>query len=95
MSKYSMMPEWHHSDFLRTLYPLPESTKKKLLHTCHEKECSGLISLQLDSLIWKAVGPRTNKLKIVNESLPDAGIIVFYFDLFIEVQYIFSPIIES
>ena len=67
-----------------------------VLHTCHEKECSGLISLQLDSLIWETAGPRTNKLKIVNESLPDAGIIgFFYFNLFIEVQYIFSPIIES
>ena len=24
-----MMPEWHHSDFSRTVYALPESTKKK------------------------------------------------------------------
>ena len=25
-----MMPEWHHSDFSRSMYVLPESTKKKL-----------------------------------------------------------------
>ena len=31
ISKCSMMPEWHHSDFLRTMYALPESTKKKSL----------------------------------------------------------------
>ena len=24
------MPEWHHSDFSRTIYALPESTKKKV-----------------------------------------------------------------
>ena len=31
ISKCSMMPEWHHSDFSRTIYVLPESTKKKSL----------------------------------------------------------------
>ena len=31
ISKCSMMPEWHHSDFSRTMYALPESTKKKSL----------------------------------------------------------------
>ena len=30
ISKCSMMPEWHHSDSSRTLYTLPESTKKKV-----------------------------------------------------------------
>ena len=29
ISKCSMMPEWYHSDFSRTMYTLPESTKKK------------------------------------------------------------------
>jgi len=29
ISKCSMMPEWHHSDFSRTMYALQESTKKK------------------------------------------------------------------
>ena len=33
------------------------------------KKCSGLISLQLDPLIWETVGPRTHRPKIVNESL--------------------------
>ena len=31
ISKCSMMPEWHHSDFSRTMCALPESTKKKSL----------------------------------------------------------------
>ena len=31
ISKCSMMPEWHHSYFSRTIYALPESTKKKSL----------------------------------------------------------------
>ena len=31
ISKCSMMPGWHHSDFSRTMYALPESTKKKSL----------------------------------------------------------------
>ena len=29
ISKCSMMPEWHYSDFSRTMYALPESAKKK------------------------------------------------------------------
>ena len=37
--------------------------------TCHEKKCSGLISLQLDSLIWETASPRTHKPKTLNESL--------------------------
>ena len=40
-----------------------------VLQTCHEKWCSGLISLQLDPLVWETVSPRTQKPKIVNESL--------------------------
>ena len=40
-----------------------------VLQTCHEKWSSGLISLQLDSLIWETASPRIHKLKIVNESL--------------------------
>ena len=40
------------------------------LQTCHEKKkSSGLISLQLDPLIWETASPRTNKPKIVSESL--------------------------
>ena len=31
ISKCSMMPAWHHSDFSRTMYALQESTKKKSL----------------------------------------------------------------
>ena len=31
ISKCSMMPELHHSDFSRKMYVLPESTKKKSL----------------------------------------------------------------
>ena len=27
-----MMPEWHHSNFSRAIYALPESTKKKVLN---------------------------------------------------------------
>ena len=34
-----------------------------------KKKSSGLISLQLDPLIWKTASPRTNKPKIVSESL--------------------------
>ena len=40
-----------------------------VLQTCPEKLGSGLISLQLDSLIWETASPRTQKPKIVNEPL--------------------------
>ena len=30
ISKCSLMPKWHHSDFSRAIYALPESTKKKI-----------------------------------------------------------------
>ena len=33
------------------------------------KKCSGLIGLQLDSLIWETASPRNHKPQIVNESL--------------------------
>ena len=46
-----------------------ESQDAIVLQTCHLKKCSGLISLQLDSLIWETASPRTHKPKIVNESL--------------------------
>ena len=29
-----------------------------ILQTCHLKKCSGLISLQLNSLIWETASPR-------------------------------------
>ena len=40
-----------------------------VLQTCHEKYCSELISLQLNSLIWETASPKTHKLNIINESL--------------------------
>ena len=40
-----------------------------VLQTCREKLCCGLISLQLDSMIWETASPRTHKPKIVNELL--------------------------
>ena len=46
-----------------------ESQDAIVLQTCHLKQCSELISLQMDSLIWETAGPRTHKPKIVNESL--------------------------
>ena len=46
-----------------------EAEDAMVLQTCHEKWCSGLISLQLDPLIWETASPRTHKPKIVNESL--------------------------
>ena len=46
-----------------------ESQDAIILQTCHEKKCSRLISLQLDSLIWETASPTTHKPKIVNESL--------------------------
>ena len=46
-----------------------ESEDAKVMQTCHLKKYSGLISLQLDSLIWETASPRTHKPKIVNESL--------------------------
>ena len=46
-----------------------ESQDARVLQTCHLKKCSGLISLQLDSLIWETASPRTHKSKIVNESM--------------------------
>ena len=44
------------------------------LQICHEKQCSGLISLQLDSMIWETASPRTHQPKIVNESLKVARV---------------------
>ena len=46
-----------------------ESQDAMVLRACHEKQCSGLIILQLVSLIWETASPRTHKPKIVNESL--------------------------
>ena len=48
---------------------LNESQDAMVLQTCHEKKCSGFISLQLDLQIWETASPRTHKPKIVNESL--------------------------
>ena len=45
-----------------------ESQDAIVLQTCHKK-CFGLISLQLDSLMWETVSPKTHKPKIVNVSL--------------------------
>ena len=39
-----------------------------VLQNCHEKSCSGLIILQLDSFLWETTSPGTHKPKIVNES---------------------------
>ena len=35
-----------------------QSQDTMVLQTCHESQCSGLISLQLDPLIWETVSPR-------------------------------------
>ena len=56
ISKRSMMPEWHHLDLLRTMYVLPESTKKKLLNQVPgppkiHPNSAGLVHLRLDSRI--------------------------------------------
>ena len=41
-----------------------------VMQTCHEKKkSSGLISLQLDPMMWETASPRTHNIKIVNESL--------------------------
>ena len=46
-----------------------ESQDAMELQTCPENLGSGLKNLQLDSLIWETASPRTQKPKIVNESL--------------------------
>ena len=46
-----------------------KSQDANVLQTCHLKWCPGLISLQLDSLIWETASPRTRSPKIVIESL--------------------------
>ena len=46
-----------------------ESEDAIVLQDLSLKKCSGLISFQLDSLIWETASPRTHKPKIVNESL--------------------------
>ena len=46
-----------------------ESQDAIVLQTCHLKKCFGVISLQLDSLIWETASPRTHKPKIANETL--------------------------
>ena len=35
-----------------------ESQEAMVLQACHEKKCSGLISLQLDPLIWETASPQ-------------------------------------
>ena len=40
-----------------------------------KKKCSGLIILQLDSLVWETVSHRTHKPKIVDESLKKGALI--------------------
>ena len=44
---------------------LNESQDAMVLQICHEKKCFGLISLELDSLKWVSVSPRTHRPKIV------------------------------
>ena len=53
---------------VQSLY-FSESQDAMVLQTCNEKQCSALVSLQLDSLIWETAIHMIHKPKIVNESL--------------------------
>ena len=48
---------------MQSLY-FSEPQDAVVLQTCHEKECSGLISLQLDPLIWKTASPSIIELLV-------------------------------
>ena len=48
-----MMPEWHHSDFSRTIYALPESTKKKSLKSSSRSSLSPSYTVTIQAPIHR------------------------------------------